>query len=113
MFQNSVLAHIIVLGRGHGAGLRILLVLKVPHDGGQHAHDDVNGALDGLVPLGGGNKRTVEGFTVGGGKGVAVEGAHFLRRCGITGGGLYVLNAPQDIPGLDVYIPVLIADHQA
>ena len=111
--QNSVLAHIIVLGRGHGTGLRIHMVLKVPHDGGQHAHDDVNGALDRLVPLGGGDKCSVKGFTVGGGEGVAVEGAHFLRRCGIAGSGLYVLDAPQNVPGLDVHVPVLTADHQA
>ena len=111
--QNSVLAHIIVLGRGHGTGLRIHMVLKVPHDGGQHAHDDVNGTLDRLVPLRGSDKCSVKGFTVGGGEGVAVEGAHFLRCRGIAGGGLYVLNAPQDVPGLDVHVPVLTADHQA
>ena len=110
--QDAAVAHIIIRSGGHGAGLGIHMVLKVPHDGGQHAHDGVNGALDRLVPLGDSRHIAVEGLAVGGGEAVAVKGAHILRRGGLTGCCFDIGDAPEDVAGLDMDVAALAADHQ-
>ena len=110
--QDAAVTHIIIRSGGHGAGLGVHMVLKVPHNGGQHAHDGVNGALDRLVPLGDGVHVAVEGLAVGGGEAVAVKGAHILRRGGLAGRGLHIGDAPEDVAGLDMDVAALAADHQ-
>ncbi len=69
---------VILLGGRDCAGLRIGVVLKVKHQRGQLAHDQVDAGGDAAVKCGGHRHCAVKALPLGGGKEVAVKGSQLL-----------------------------------
>ena len=93
---------VVFLGGGDCAGFRVRIVLKVKHQRGQLAHDQVDAGGDAAVKGRRHRHRAVEALPLGGGEDVAVKGAQAL-----------VGQRPHQVARLVVHVAALVLDLHA
>ena len=94
-------AAVIILSGGDLAGHGIDIVLKVPNDGREHTHDNMDGSIDLLIVLRGRSDIAVKAVFAVCNKGVALEGTE-----------TFGTHRPNNVAVLDVKVTVLVADNE-